>query len=163
MSKQILKEVEEIIENNNLIVKDSLFNQSECRMTSNKSAIKKLFIYCITSLMAVLSFVLFAGCGGTSPVGVWTLDRVVVDNKTINSADEDKGDYASDFNNSITLKEDGTGTAKIKSDTSSALTWTQSEKSITITMEENNTIFTLVGTELIYQKDNVKYFYKKNT
>ena len=110
------------------------------------------------------SLILFAGCGGTSPVGTWTLDRLVVDGVTYTADSQDKGDYASAFENEIILNEDNTGSIKLDADAETDATWTQTDSAITITSDEQDLTFTLNGTELIYRPtDTISYFYKKSS
>ena len=120
-----------------------------------------LFKILCVAVVGLFSVILLAGCGGVSLEGTWTLDRVVAGNNTVKSSDQDKGDYASEFNNSITIKKDNTASVKLGSATASDATWTKNGDTVTITVGDKKENYTLTGTELIYEKDNTKYFYKK--
>ena len=134
-------------------------NMSKVLNLKNNGALKSVLV---VTFIVVMSLCFFAACGGTNVVGTWKLDRVVNDGTTINSTDTDKGEYAEDFNNVLVLNEDKTGSIKIKADSASEGTWTQTNNTITITVDENDTTFTLSGNELIYDNEGVRYFYKKS-
>ena len=133
---------------------------------NNKKSVTNLIVaVSAVALITMMSLILFAGCGGTNPVGTWTLDRVVVDGTTYRADDENKGDYASAFENEIVLNEDETGTVKLDADDATEATWAQTDNVITITADEQELQFTLNGTELIYDTDdgNTRYFYVKKS
>lgn len=132
-------------------------------MTNSKSKGSFISIGLVLAVIVGMSVCLFAACGGTSVVGNWKLDRVVNEGKTVKSTDADKGEYAEAFNNVIIFNDDKTGSIKMNSESATASTWAQTNNTITVTANNADTTFTLSGSELIYDKDGVRYFYKKSS
>ncbi len=131
-------------------------------MTNSKN-LSKLKLLAGATILGLISILFLAGCGGTELRGTWTLDRIVTDSSTITADTEDKGEYGDDFNNILTFAEDGSGTVKIRSETATTSEWVQDGNKVTITVGSDDSTYTLDGEELIFEQDNVKYFYKKTT
>ena len=122
-----------------------------------------ILVVMVTFVMAGVCALMLAGCGGTNPIGTWGLDRIVTDSVVVRASDTDKGAYASEFENEIVLNEDGTGTVKINAGQAVNATWTQTDKSITISVGDNlQSVYVLSGAELIYENGDIKYIYKKS-
>ncbi len=116
----------------------------------------------IMMLLVACSVVLFAGCGGTNPVGTWKVDRIVVDNVTIKASDTDKKGQESVFNNVIILNNDKTGKVTMGENAEVAATWKQENTAITINYGNNDYNYILSGTELTKTDGTTKIFYKKS-
>ncbi|MBO5103089.1 MAG: hypothetical protein J6C13_03265 [Clostridia bacterium] len=157
-------EVLNLIISNNRVIEQKLVKQkrgvNEMQKVLSKSAIFKIMV--ISALTAIV-LVMFAGCGGTNPIGSWTLDRLVVDGQTIKASDASFGAYEEQFENIIILNEDNTASVKLGSNSAVSGTWAQIEKVITISLGGQQAVYTLAGSELIYQEASTKYFYKKTT
>lgn len=125
---------------------------------------KKEILTCtvVVALMLVASVVLFAACGGSSPVGTWTVDRIVVDGVTIRSTDIDKQGQDSLFNNQITLNDGKTGSVKLGDNSPVEATWAQENTTITIRYGSSEYTYTLSGGELMRTEGTTKIFYKKS-
>ena len=82
---QIVRKSNRIFELN---LKKDLERRMEMTKINNKKSVTNLIVaVSAVALITMMSLILFAGCGGTNPVGTWTLDRVVVDGTTYRADD----------------------------------------------------------------------------
>jgi uncharacterized cupin superfamily protein len=155
------KILELVTKSNEVLLKNKKGGSNMQNLLTKKNLLTSVLI---ASMIVLLSMFVFSACGGgTNVLGTWKLDRVVEDGKTYKASDTDKGAYAQDFGNVLIFNEDKTASVKIKSDSATNATWKQTKTEITVTADNNDTTYTLSGDELIYDKDGVRYFYKKST
>ncbi len=159
ISQPDLKILKLVTKSNEILLKNKKGGNNMQNLLTKKSIISS---FLMASLIVLLSVCVFSACGGTSVLGTWKLDRVVENGKTYKSSDTDKGSFTQDFGNVLIFNEDKTVSIKIKSDSATNATWKQTKTEITITADNNDTTYTLSGDELIYDKDGVRYFYKKS-
>ena len=116
----------------------------------------------VMTILVVCSVVLFAGCGGSNPVGTWKVDRIVVDNVTIKSSDTDKKGQDNVFKNVIVLNNDKSGKVTMGENAEVTATWKQENTAITISYGNNDYNYILSGAELTKTDGATKIFYKKS-
>ena len=130
-----------------------------------KSILQRMRLACAVvsvSVLVLLCAMILVGCGGTAIDGTWVVDRVVLDNEVVRATDTDKKGNDTYFLNQIVLQSDNTGTIKLGEAEAVPITWTLENKAVTLIYGGNSKVYALSGSELTYQEDTLKIFYKKS-
>lgn len=130
-----------------------------------KSILQRMRLACAVvsvSVLVLLCTMILVGCGGTAIDGTWVVDRIVLDNEVVRATDTDKKGNDTYFLNQIVLQSDNTGTIKLGEAEAVPITWTLENKAVTLIYGGNSKVYALSGSELTYQEDTLKIFYKKS-